>query len=276
MKTNSQVTYQIEDHTLSFEFQGDTFQGDNDVLLENDINLLLDTPWNSLGYTIQPFLDQESFALIKKGIQGKLARLIVRAGGKIDDNFELESYHAYVDDELHLKVASLIHHGWHVSDFPINFDIVNDRISEILGNKVSAQAKHDNFNHYFMRIVRPNKMKDNNPPHRDVWLDRLRNAVNIYAPLCGSTIRSSLPLVAGSHFLKESDITRTADGAFINETQYTVPGVIFVKNEIPKLTRPDPKENEVMIFSPYLIHGGGYNLNDNQTRMSLEIRFWMA
>ena len=34
------------------------------------------------------------------------------------------------------------------------------------------------------------------------------------------------------------------------------------------------KENEVMLFSPYLVHGGGYNFNADVTRISLEIRFW--
>ncbi len=33
-------------------------------------------------------------------------------------------------------------------------------------------------------------------------------------------------------------------------------------------------ENEFMLFSPYLVHGGGYNFNENKTKMSLEMRFW--
>jgi ectoine hydroxylase-related dioxygenase (phytanoyl-CoA dioxygenase family) len=40
------------------------------------------------------------------------------------------------------------------------------------------------------------------------------------------------------------------------------------------LIRPNPKENEVMLFSPYLVHGGGYNFNADVTRISLEMRFW--
>ena len=78
----------------------------------------------------------------------------------------------------------------------------------------------------------------------------------------------------GSHLLKESEILRTADGAFLNGTKYTVPCVISVKGEMPKLVRPNPGINEMMIFSPYMVHGGGYNLNEDQTRTSLEVRFW--
>jgi ectoine hydroxylase-related dioxygenase (phytanoyl-CoA dioxygenase family) len=107
-----------------------------------------------------------------------------------------------------------------------------------------------------------------------VWIDRLRNAVNIYAPLCGSTNKSSLPLISGSHFFKESEIERTAQGALLNGIKYTVPCVTTVNGETPRLLRPQVLENEVMLFSPYLVHGGAYNFEMDRTRMSLEIRFW--
>jgi hypothetical protein len=76
--------------------------------------------------------------------------------------------------------------------------------------------------------------------------------------------------------LNESAIERTVEGAILNGTSYTVPCVISILDEMPKLIRPNPKENEVMLFSPYLVHGGGYNFNENITRMSLEIRFWKS
>ena len=40
------------------------------------------------------------------------------------------------------------------------------------------------------------------------------------------------------------------------------------------LERPDPAANEVLVFSPYLIHGGAYNQQPDRTRVSLEMRFW--
>ena len=39
------------------------------------------------------------------------------------------------------------------------------------------------------------------------------------------------------------------------------------------MIRPNPSINELLLFSPYLIHGCSDNDNDNITRMSLEIRF---
>jgi len=39
------------------------------------------------------------------------------------------------------------------------------------------------------------------------------------------------------------------------------------------MIRPDPKEGQLMLFSPYLIHGCANNDNENITRISLEVRF---
>jgi ectoine hydroxylase-related dioxygenase (phytanoyl-CoA dioxygenase family) len=121
-------------------------------------------------------------------------------------------------------------------------------------------------------VVRP-RSRDNNPPHRDVWLDRLRHAVNIYVPLAGSSSRSSLPVVTGSHRWAESDIERTLDGARVNGVTFTVPSVVDATYPLT-LTRPDPQANQVLVFSPYLIHGGAFNQQPDRTRVSLEMRFW--
>ena len=40
------------------------------------------------------------------------------------------------------------------------------------------------------------------------------------------------------------------------------------------LERPNPGLNEVLVFSPYLIHGGAFNQQTDATRVSLEMRFW--
>lgn len=288
------VSYQVENEILEFELNGKTFRGPEEVLLYKDINLLQNTPWNESGYTVVDFTSETNYNRIKKGITDKIARLVQEYSSAYNENFSLEKYHEYVNDETHLKIARNIHTGWHVSKFPIDFNSVEERMSKILGQKVSAKAEHFNvvnntvidspdkkalgnetvFYNFNIRIARPGKFKDNNPPHRDVWLDRLRNAVNIYMPLSGSNEKSSLPLIPGSHLLKESAIERTDNGAHLGETQYTVPCVISINGKMPQLIRPKVLENEIMIFSPYLVHGGGYNLNKDKTRVSLEIRFW--
>lgn len=269
-----EIKYSLEGKEIELQLVGSTFLGLDEVLLLKDENLIENTDWKEVGYDIVDFLSDSDFQKIKIGLLKIISELIVEAGGNIDKDFKLENYHLYVNNEIHLKVAKMIQWGWNVAEFPVDFNLINERISEVVGMQVSTKAKHIELNNFFLRIVRPQNFQDNNPPHRDVWIDRLRDAVNIYAPICGSNKNSSLGLIPGSHLLKESDIERTADGAVLNGTSYTVPCVISVKGKQPKLLRPDPKENQVMLFSPYMVHGGGYNFNENITRMSLEVRFW--
>ena len=225
------ISYQLGSKNIELELVGDTLVGKDEVLLSLDENLIENTDWKEIGFKIVDFLDESDFGLIKVGIKSIIAKLIVEAGGTIDQNFELEKYHLYVDNELHLKIAKMIQWGWHINEFPIDFKLVHQRISEVVGIDVTTVAKHIELNNFFLRIVRPQNFQDNNPPHRDVWIDRLRDAVNIYAPICGSNPDSSLGLIPGSHLLKESDLERTVDGAVLNGTSYTVPCVISVKGQ---------------------------------------------
>ena len=66
---------------------------------------------------------------------------------------------------------------------------------------------------------------------------------------------------------------RTLAGSNINGQKFNVPAVTAVRGEYT-VARPDPGPNEVLIFSPYLIHGGAVNLNTNITRISIEMRLW--
>ena len=138
---------------------------------------------------------------------------------------------------------------------------------------MSITPPHRDFPpHFCVRVVRP-RSRDNNPPHRDVWLDRLRHAINIYVPLAGSTALSSLPIVPGSHLWAESEIERTVSGARVNGIEFTVPSVVGSTKPL-RIVRPDPGLNEFLVFSPYLIHGGAFNQLPDRTRVSLEMRFW--
>ena len=268
------ITYIINDKEFVFTYFGDMEKGKDETLLLNDENLLKNTPWDETGFTIQNFLSESDHTYLKKVVTNILKKLIESSGGQTDDHFTLEKYHKYVSDDIHLTIAKSIKDGWKKEDFPYDLAKINHRLSEILNQTVSTVAKDKNINDFYLRIVRPGCLQDNNPPHRDVWLDRLRNAVNIYFPICGSTSESALPLLPGSHKYKESDLVRTSEGAVLNDTKYTVPCVISINGEPLKMIRPNPSENEVLVFSPYLVHGGGYNTNDDTTRISLEMRFW--
>lgn len=258
---------------LEFQVHGNTIFGEDEVLLEKDDNLIKNTNFNERGYAIFPFLANPDYAALHKGLTELIASYLQEAGVKDLKDFTLENYHLFATtDELHSFVVKKIQKGIPFDSFPINPAIIEKRISEILGIEVTKEHKgvYDSFS---IRVVRPNRFSDNNPPHRDVWLDRLRNAVNIYAPLSGSNHNSALPMIPGSHYWKESEIERTAEGASVSGAVYTVPCVVGSKHGL-NMVRPNPMLNEVLLFSPYLIHGGGYNLNTDMTRVSLEMRFW--
>jgi hypothetical protein len=268
------ITYIINDKEFVFSYAGEMEKGKDETLLLKDDNLLQNTPWDESGFTIQNFLSESDNKEFKNVVTEVIKGLIESSGGTIDAHFTLEKYHAYVTDEIHLKIARSIKDGWKKEDFSFDLTKINQRLSNILQQEVSTISEDKSINDFYLRIVRPGCLQDNNPPHRDVWLDRLRNAVNIYFPICGSTSESALPLLPGSHKYKESDLVRTSEGAVLNDTKYTVPCVISINGEPLKMMRPNPTENEVLVFSPYLVHGGGYNTNLDTTRISLEMRFW--
>jgi ectoine hydroxylase-related dioxygenase (phytanoyl-CoA dioxygenase family) len=109
--------------------------------------------------------------------------------------------------------------------------------------------------------------------HRDVWLEDYESCINLYIPIAGSNALSSLILLPESHYWPESRIERTMSGAHINGIKFNVPAVTAIDGDFT-IERPDPQENEMLLFSPYLIHGGAINLNTNKTRISIELRLW--
>lgn len=86
--------------------------------------------------------------------------------------------------------------------------------------------------------------------------------------------KSSLPVVPESHLLPENEILRTeSKGAKINGNVYYVPCILETKDGPIQMIRPNPKEGEALLFTPFLIHGAAINQNEDDTRISLELRF---
>jgi len=265
------IKINIDKDELELEVEGNTFCGDDTVMLENDDNVIAATSWNERGYTVAPFLKEDEFKQLKDGATNMFIEWLKETGVRNLEDFSLEKYHKYVNAEQHLQLTK----RWNMLDasfLPIDSAIITKRISEICETELTLQK--EGYGEFFLlRKVRPGGTYDFNPPHRDVYLDRIRNAVNIYAPLSGSNERSSLPLIPGSHFWKESDIERTELHSRVNGVQFTVPCVVGSPRGF-QMTRPNPRLNEVLVFSPYMVHGCAANLNDDLTRISLEMRFW--
>ena len=95
--------------------------------------------------------------------------------------------------------------------------------------------------------------------------------MNIYLPIHGSDDKSSLTIQPGSHKWNENITRTTRGGSTVLNKKYSVDAIVSSKIEL-KMIRPNPSSNQLLLFSPYLIHGGAHNEN-NKTRFSLEVRF---
>jgi ectoine hydroxylase-related dioxygenase (phytanoyl-CoA dioxygenase family) len=144
-------------------------------------------------------------------------------------------------------------------------------ISDIL--KTPVKIFNDDL---WVRICRPSKIYENdfNPCHKDVYLDFYRNTVNIYLPIIGSNNNSSLTIQPESHKWNENETMVTTGGAFFKSSnkKYSVDAIVASKKPL-NMIRPNPDVHQLMLFSPYLIHGCANNDNLDTTRLSLEVRF---
>ena len=265
------MRYIIEGEEVRCVIDGQTIRGGDEVLLDGDENLISGLPWEEAGYTVQPFLRPEENKAIHDGFVEIVRSMMAKAGVDPGPAFQLDQYHNYVNQEQHYNVVGQIQAGLRAELFPVPLRRLEERLSEICRRELIIYRKESGERSIWIRVIRP-KRPDNNPLHRDVWLDRLRHRVNIYFPLAGSNKRSSLCVIPGSHRWKESDLVRTGEGATVNGVAFSVPAVVSAAYGL-EAVRPDPNPDEVLVFSPYLVHGGAMNLNEDITRFSLEVRF---
>jgi ectoine hydroxylase-related dioxygenase (phytanoyl-CoA dioxygenase family) len=242
-----------------------SFWGTDKVLIKEDINLLEKTEFNSKGYNIFSIKEHNDF--LKKFISSNISIII----GK---DLDIERYHDCVNEEQHKQILnSMPYKKNDNSSLYIFSEYLEEFMSDLLKEKVKI------FNDdIWVRICRPTKIsnKDFNPCHRDVYLDFYRNTVNIYLPIIGSNESSSLFVEESSHLWNENMTSTTHGGAYFKniDKKYSVDAIVQSKIEL-NMIRPNPGINEMLVFSPYLIHGCSDNKNEDTTRMSLEIRFIM-
>lgn len=269
--------YTVDQQGKTIDVQGSTFFGGDEVLINKEVNIIQNSSFNDLGYTVVDFLDSEALMDLRSKLVSHVNKYITPITGKSYDLNTIEQYHEDVSDAEHKEIISKMYNssgkGIKVSDIDFDFSMIERRISEICNRpNLSCKMPINEDKEFYIRLVRPTNGLDANPPHRDVWIPRLKNAVNIHFIVAGNRYNSTLAVLPSSHLWCESDIERTIEGAYINGTQYQVPCVVSTKKPM-NLIRPRMLNNDILVFSPYLIHGGGPN-NSNVTRMSLEMRFW--
>lgn len=247
--------------------------GEDNIFLESDFNLVKNTSFDDVGYTILPLTstdldvgDNTNDKNINEMLQNIIKNTIFSITNK---NINLNNYHNEIKEEEHTQILNAMPYKRDINPEFCNY--LENTISEILNEKVKI------FNDdLWFRICRPTNIykTDFNPCHRDIYLDFYRNLVNIYLPVIGSNEKSSLTIQPGSHKWNENQTRITNGGAFFPNTdkKYSVDAI--VASRVPlNMIRPNPNYDQFMLFSPYLIHGCANNDNIDTTRISLEIRF---
>ncbi len=266
------MKYTINKSDLQYSADGKTFRGDNRILLNSAIDLTAKTEWTKNGFTIENLFSERDFRIFKTNTKSLLLKCWRDAGLSVSENFPLDQYHKLVHTKEEHLVAIEKTKLLTIDSFLIDIHILERRISQICKEELIVKNPYDNQSIFHFRVIRP-QQPDNNPLHRDVWLEDYKDCINLYIPVCGSNDLSSLIIIPESHHWPESKIERTLEGARIGTSKYNVPAVTKLDSEAI-FVRPNPKENEVLIFSPYLIHGGSANLNNDITRISIEVRLW--
>lgn len=266
------MEYIVNNRLIHYEAEGEKAWGADDVLLHHALDLTEQTSWSDEGFTIAKLFENNTYDQFIQATRILLLNLWRDAGLPVEDDFQISNYHSLISHYTnHLKAIEKTKQ-LSTRDFPIPITQIEERISSICHVPLIAKNPFDNQTIFHFRIIRPSQY-DNNPLHRDVWLEDYDNCINLYIPIAGSNSQSSLILIPGSHQWPESRIERTISGAVINGVKFNVPAVTSISGDY-HIQRPSPTDNHVLIFSPYLIHGGAVNLNTDITRISIELRLW--
>jgi hypothetical protein len=272
------LEYKIDNEIIDVDVSDNQnyITGESKVLSNKDTDITFNQNWYSEGYTTAPFLWNEEFDDLKKGITNTISDLLTKEG--IDTTgFTLEKYHKYVKtNEQHFSIVSKTRDLF-PEQFSFNIRELMPTFSNLLGFKLSdINPKTNDRVHIIVRINRPNS-SDYNPPHKDMYeaYDRegyFPQFVNFWIPIAGVTNKTSLPIVPKSHLISEDNVVRTSDGGIVGGNKYRVR---FIKEwGDNSMIRTNVSDSEVLIFSSHLIHGLAKNGEDDITRVALEFRLF--
>ncbi|WP_431109617.1 phytanoyl-CoA dioxygenase family protein [Winogradskyella poriferorum] len=264
----------IDGEPFKFNVEGDFFWGNNELLYKENDNVISKMLWQNEGFNVVKAFEGDEFANLKESIRTIILEALKANEVEVKEaEFELKDYHRYVStNELHNKVISITR-NLETKDFDFDIDLLAKRFGNILGYELTSWVEELQKSHIQIRISRPNTL-DINPPHRDGYLSYWEDIINVWLPIEGCNEKSSLPVLPGSHLLPENEILRTeSKGAKINGNVYYVPCILETKSGSLKMIRPNPKDGEALLFTPFLIHGSAVNQNTDITRISLELRF---
>lgn len=284
MQTHTQTQTQlcelsIDGEPFSFPVSGEFAWGDDQVLFDQN-GVLANAPWRQAGYGVAEIFSEAERRDLVAGTGEILTRIFRELGYEVPAGFQPQDYHRVVTtaaahQEVIRRTRTLSNR-----DFPLSVDDIADRVSRVVGRRLSAhnpllKALGHPAEVVILRISRPNSL-DINPPHRDGYLEIWKQTLNLWIAVAGCEGRSSLPVLPESHWWNEKDVCRTAArGASINGLTYHVPAILKTRLGL-HMIRPTPRAGEILLFSPFLIHGAAVNQNPDTTRVSFELRLFDA
>lgn len=266
-----QLTVTVDGRQITWTVDGPFNRGENVVRLDHEDDLTASTAWADDGFVVADWLDDMAVVALRSGISTIVRNELEAMAVPLENDFELEYYHRFVDDDLHAAFTARSRCFYPMDALPVSRDDLEDVVSKQVNRRVSLIPVPGREPSFLVRVVRP-ASRDHSPPHRDHWLDHLRGTIAAYLPVVGCGPESSLPLVPTSHRWPESAVERTEHNGVADGIQYGIPAVSSAETPI-ELIRPVVLPGQIMTFSPYLIHGAGINLQADTTRVSLELRF---
>lgn len=268
-----QCSLYIDNEPFQFTVEGEFSWGEPKLLFKEEDNVISKVSWSREGYGVVHAFEDDEFMAFRESVRKNILSAIEKNGISVDSEaFRLEDYHNVVtSDEDHINVINITRNLTN-EDFDFDIDALADRFGKELGYELTSWVEELRKSHIQIRISRPSTL-DINPPHRDGYLSYWEDIVNVWVPIAGCNERTSLPVAPGSHLVPEDEILRTeSKGASINGNTYFVPCILKTKAGDLHMIRPNPKEGEALLFSPFLIHGSAVNRSD-VTRVSIELRF---
>ena len=264
-----ELNYTIDDAHHQLIIYGTPRWGDDICIYDDEDIMVHSQAWAQDGYTIIPLFSAEEFDTLKNHITSLVKNRIPNTLSE----FSLERYHeAVTEDAIHNTLIGQNNLSIPIHTLPC-LDHIQSKLTALFNLPLTPINPYTTTGEFSIRLVRPFRL-DHSPPHKDVWIGKLRRSINLYIPLAGSDENASLALMPQSHLWNESVFQYTQGGAYTEMHLSSVPGLLSIKNKRVVMIRPNPNYGQCLLFSPYMLHGGSSNRNPHTTRVSLEIRFW--
>ncbi len=281
IRTNKTIEFQIDDKKYEFSVNDAVFGiGKNEILSQPYSDITYQQDWYHSGYTEITFLTKNEFDKLKQEITYNIQQLTEQELNKKITSFSLESYHHFVkNNETHFKIVSKTRNLFE-ENVTIDLNELKKRIERLMSCKLTDVVPDTDYKlHIIIRINRPDST-DFNPPHKDIYEfyddHRIKpKMINCWIPVAGVTENTALPIAPGSHLINENQVIRTFNGGIFEGNTYRV-RIVKQWGNSNKLIRSTVKYGQVLLFSPYLIHGAALNREKDQTRVALELRLFEA